>query len=252
MRELSYLLLSVGLLLGTATVATALPILQIIDLESTSLAKITGTSKDGVINEWISLKEISKASLKTVPIGHVTPTVPDYFNHLNVVEDGFWLGDVVAGTLFWHDAFSNSDHYLGVARLYDDPDNPDDYTAISAEATSQLDMRFKVKGNDAIIAAGGYNEEGGGQIVFSLFDETNGTMCFNIATLGGSFLSPHDLYLTDGHTYQLHALNKVSNDYGCFYWYNSPFTITVPECSTLLLSITGLCLFLIHRRRSTM
>ena len=251
MRKISYLLLCSGLLLGTATVATALPILQIIDLESTSLAKITGTSQDGIVNEWSSLKKVTKASLETKNSQGLGSSTPYHYNVVDVtVKDEFndWSGSVYAGTLFWNGNFSNSEHWYGLG-------GDTNYTSIRAEATAELDMRFTVKGIGAMISADAHKDTNG-SLAFSVFDETDDTMLFDVATQGSGFVSP-DLYLTDGHTYQLYALCEIgpgssSGRWGELYWYNSPFTITVPECSTLLLSITGLCLFLIHRRRSTL
>jgi len=251
MKIYSCLLLCAGLLLGTTTIATALPILDILDLESTSLAKITGTSQDGTINEWNSLKKITKDSLKTTNIQGIGSSVPFPYNVVDVTvqeKDNDWSGSVYAGTLFWNGNFSNSEHWYGIG-------GETNYIAIIAEATAQLDMRFTVKGIGAMIATQAHKDTNGA-LAFSLFDETDGTMLFDVATQGNDFLSP-DLYLADGHTYQLYALCKIgpgssSGRWGELYWYNSPFTVKIPECSTMLLSITGLLLCLLHKRRKTL
>jgi hypothetical protein len=250
MKTISSFLLCAGLLLGTATVATALPILRVLDLESTSLAKISGTTQDGIINEWSSLKKITKASLIAKNNNLQVSSAPFPYNVVDVTlkdADNDWSGSVYAGTLFWNGNFSNSEHWYGLG-------GETNYTAIKAEATSQLDMRFTVKGVGAMIAADAHKETNG-SLAFSLFDETDDAMLFDITTQENGFFSP-DLYLTDGHTYQLYAICKIasgaSSRWGEFYWNNSPFTVTVPECSTMLLSITGLSLFFLQRRRGTL
>jgi hypothetical protein len=251
MKTFSYFLLCTGLLLGATTTATALPILNVLDLEATSLAKITGTSQDGIINEWDSLEKITKDSLKTTIIQGIGSSVPFPYNVVDVIvkdADNDWSGSVYAGTLFWNGNFTNSEHWYGIG-------GETNYSALTAEATAQLDMRFTVKGIGAMIAADAHKETNG-SLAFSVFDETDDTMIFDVVTQGSGFVSP-DLYLTDGHTYQLYALCKIgpgssSGRWGEFYWYNSPFTVKVPESSTLLLSITGLFLCLLHRRRSAL
>ncbi|MBV5330473.1 MAG: hypothetical protein JZU65_23035, partial [Chlorobium sp.] len=212
--------------------------------------KITGTTQDGIINEWSSLKTITMDSLKTKSIKGSGSSAPYPYNVVDVtIRDEYndFSGSVWAGTLFWNGEFSNSEHWYGLG-------GDNNYIGIGAEATSQLDMRFTVKGVGAMIAADAHKDTNG-SLAFSLFDETDDAMLFDAATQGSGLFSP-DLYLTDGHTYQLYALCKIgpgasSGRWGEFYWYNSPFTVTVPECSTMLLSITGLFMFLLHRRRST-
>jgi len=250
-KTYSCFLLCAGLLFGTTTIATALPILNVIDLEATSFAKITGTNQNGVIKEWSSLKRITKVNLKAENTGQQGSSAPYPYNVVDVTvqdEDNDWSGSVYAGTLFWNGNFSNNEHWYGIG-------GATNYTAIRAEATAQLDMRFTVNGIGAMIAAQAHKDTNG-DLAFSLFDETDGTMLFDVATPGNNFLSP-DLYLADGHTYQLSALCKIgpgssSGRWGEFYWYNSPATVTIPECSILLLSSTGLFLFLLHRRRSAL
>jgi hypothetical protein len=253
MRKISYLLLSVSLLLGSASVATALPILNILDLKSTSLAKITATTQSGVTREVTSLVTMTKANLPK----KIIQEQPNYGNNFSNTVDLYlndphndYSGSVYAGILFWSGGFTNYEHWSTFGGM------ETNYTNITGEATSQLDMRFTISGEGAMIGFAAYKNTRSGLFAFSLFDETDDRILFNTAT-NGNGLYFDDLYLSDGHTYQLYAFSKIgptggeSID-GNFDWLNSPLIITVPECSTLLLSITGLCLFLIHRRRSTL
>jgi len=253
MRKISYLLLSVGLFLGTATVANALPILKVLDLKSTSFAKISATTPLGVTREVTSLVTMTKANLpkkiiqQQLNYSYVSGASVDLY--LNDPQNDY-SGSVYAGVLFWSGGFTNSEHGSGFGGT------ETNYTNITGEATSQLDMRFTISGEGAMIGFAAYKNTRSGLFAFSLFDETDDLTLFNTAT-NGNGLYFDDLYLSDGHTYQLYAFSKIgptggeSID-GNFDWLNSPLIITVPECSTLLLSITGLCLFLIHRRRSTL
>lgn len=243
MKNVSYLILCIALVLGKTNMAAAIPMLNVIDLESTSLARITVTTQPGITNEWSSFVKITESNLKKVNMDGWHSFVDFPFNVVDVdLADEHYetSASVYAGILFWNNGFSNSENWYGAGN---------DGHPIVLEATSQLDMRFTVKGDGAMIAAGG-TKDGVGSFGFSLFDETDDIILFDIATQW-SFLSP-DLYLADGHTYQLHALSRLGNTgaqrWGEFYWANSPFAIEVPEGSALLLSVPGLFLFLLYRR----
>ncbi len=252
MRKISYLLLCAGLLVGTVSTASALPILKVLDLESTSLAKITAINQSGVTKELTSLTTMTKANLpkKITQKGANNATFPSTVDlYLNDPQNDY-SGSVWAGVLFWSDGFTNSEHWTGFGGT------ETNYQKITGEATSQLDMRFTVKGDGAMIGVSTYKNTLSGLFAFSLFDETENQALFDAAT-NGNGLYFDDLYLSDGHTYKLYSFSKTgptsgNSIYSYFDWHNSPLAITVPECSTLLLSITGLCLFLIHRRRSTL
>jgi len=253
MRKISYLLLSVGLLLGTVSTASALPILKVLDLESTSLAKITAINQSGVTREISSLVTMTKANLPKKIIqelpndsGLFATTVDLYLND----PQNDYSGSVYAGILFWSGGFTNSEHWAG----FDGTET--NYTNISGEATSQLDIRFTISGEGAMLGVQTYKETRSGFFAFSLFDETDDQILFDTAT-NGEWPNFDDLYLSDGHTYRLYAFSKIgpisgNSIYSYFDWLNSPLIITVPECSSLLLSATGLFLFCLHRRRRTL
>ncbi|MBT8341623.1 MAG: hypothetical protein KJP07_16595 [Desulfatitalea sp.] len=230
MKKKTFMLLCSVLIAGTANMAVALPLLNVLEIQSSSVAQVTATNlSTGVVQEWSD---------------------PSY---LLVDVDGQGdLVDVHTGSFFDGMGFANVTNHFGSppSIIGEDPQS------ISVEATSQLDLRFAVEGAGASIAALAVLYDTPGSVAFSIFDETAGAMLFSNS--GWNFYTP-DIHLTDGHIYNMHGLCHISSigDGGSaeFIWGNSEFDVRmpmskslfevrVPESKNLLIFVSGLLLLL--------
>jgi len=249
MKPVSCLLLCAALLSAKTSMAAPLPILNIIEMKSTSLAKISATNQSGVTKEVTSLITMTEANLPKKIIQEQPNSATFFANtvdlYLNDPQNDY-SGSVYAGVLFWSGGFTNSEHWSGFGGT------ETNYTSITGEATSQLDMRFTITGDGSMIGVTTYKNTLTGLFAFTLFDETDDRTLFDTATNGNGLYS-NDLYLSSGHTYQLYAFSKIGptpgqSIVGYFDWRNSPLILTVPECSTLMLSCLGCLLFFSYQR----
>lgn len=253
MKTVCYLTVCAALLSAETGLAAPLPILNILEMQSTSLAKISATTPTGETKEISSMVTTTEASLpkkitqeQSNNQATFASTVELYLND----PQNDYSGSVRAGVLFWSDGFTNGQHWSSFGGL------TTDHTDITGEATAQLDMRFTITGNGAMIGVSTDRNTQTGLFTFSLFDVTGNHSLFHTTTNDTGFFSD-DFFLTDGHTYQLHAISKIGptpgqSMEGNFNWRISPLSITVPECSSLTLSSLGLLLFISSQHQAAL